>query len=283
MKALVDRLNGMCDPLPFHVGWYLEDLRTGERADRNGAAVVPSASTRKIAILMTALAEVDAGRLRLDQPVTIDAKYQDTTSGVFQHFRPGFTVTFRDCLVLMIIVSDNVCTATVADMVGLDRVNALCRSIGMVGTTHRHGMPPKGLPADHGVEAVNATTPNDVGLLLGLILKGAEDAAAAARLGSTPEHCRLALEILSWQKLNTRLPSMLPEGTRVAHKTGTGSSGRRCYNDAGIVYQGDRPLFILSAYTDRVPVELPDGTPGFAAAARLIGGMARAAYDALRV
>jgi len=281
MGTLVDRLNGMCDALPFHVGWYLEDVRTGERADRNGDVVVPSASTRKIAILMAALAEVRAGRLSLDQPVTITSTYQDTTSGVFQHLRPGFTITFRDCLVLMIIVSDNTCTGTVAEMVGLDRINALCRAIGMVGTTHRHGTPPKGLPPDHGVEAVNATTPNDVGLLLGLILKGAEDSAVAARLGSTPEHCCLALEILSWQKLRTRLPSLLPEGTRVAHKTGTGSTGRRCYNDAGIVYRDDRPLFILSAYTDRVPAELSDGTPGFAAAAGLIGRMARAAYDAL--
>jgi beta-lactamase class A len=281
MTALVDRLNGMCDPLPFHVGWYLEDLRTGARADRHGDVVLPSASTRKIAILMAALAEVHAGRLSLDQPVTIDATYQDTTSGVLQHLRPGFTITLRDALVLMIIVSDNTCTGTVADMVGLDRVNALCRAIGMVGTTHRHGTPPKGLPPDHGVEAVNATTPNDVGLLLGLILAGAEEAAAAARLGSTPEHCRLALEILSWQKLRTRLPSLLPEGTKVAHKTGTGSTGRRCFNDAGIVYRGDRPRFILSAYTDRVPGELSDGTPGFAAAAGLIGRMARAAYDAL--
>jgi hypothetical protein len=34
MTALVDRLNGMCDAVPSHVGWYLEDLRTGERADR---------------------------------------------------------------------------------------------------------------------------------------------------------------------------------------------------------------------------------------------------------
>src|SRR3712207_6151963 len=116
MKALADRLNGMCDDVPFHVGWYLEDLRTGERADRAGDVVVPSASTRKIAILMAALAEVHAGGRSLDEPVTITSKYQETTSGVFQHFVPGFTITFRDCLVLMIIVSDNTCTGTVAEM-----------------------------------------------------------------------------------------------------------------------------------------------------------------------
>ena len=51
--------------------------------------------------------------------------------------------------------------------------------------------------------------------------------------------------------------------------------------DAGIVFKSGRPLFILTAYTDRVPEALTDGTPGFAAAAQLMGRMARLAYDRL--
>ncbi len=43
----------------------------------------------------------------------------------------------------------------------------------------------------------------------------------------------------------------------------------------------ERPLFILTAYTEHVPAALPDGTPGFAAAAQLIGRMARLCYDTL--
>ncbi len=97
-------------------------------------------------------------------------------------------------------------------------------------------------------------------------------------MGVTPALCRLALDILSWQKLKARLPSQLPLGTKIAHKTGTGSRG---FMDAGIVYRGDRPLFILTAYTDRVPAALPDGTPGFTAANTVIGRMARVCWDAL--
>ena len=55
------------------------------------------------------------------------------------------------------------------------------------------------------------------------------------------------------------------------------------YNDAGIIYQGEQPLFILSAYTDMVPFELSDGTPGHTAAHQLIAQMSRTCYDALRV
>lgn len=277
MHDLVKRMNDLCDALPFQTSWYLKDLTTGERADRLGSVPVPSASTRKISIMMAALAAVHAGKLALDQKVTIEAKYQDNDSGTFQHLTPGFWITFRDALVMMIIVSDNTCTGTVVDLVGLANVQRFCDSIGMTGTTHRFGIPPK-LGRDHTLDQVTTTTPNDQGMVLELILQGTTDAEVAARLGVTPELCRLGLDILSWQKLKTRLPSLLPLNTKVAHKTGTGSRG---YMDAGIIFKNDRPLCILTAYTEHVPVALPDGTPGFAAAARLIGQMARLCYDGL--
>jgi beta-lactamase class A len=278
LHELVSRLNADCDAQPFHTGWYLKDLGSGDTANRHGDVVVPSASTRKISIMMAGLQAVHEGRLSLDQPITIDAKYQDNDSGTFQHLMPGFQITFRDALVMMIIVSDNTCTGHVVDLVGLDACNAFCRATGLDRTVHRFGIPPR-LPADHPLEAVTTTTPNDQGRLLELILLGSADPSVAERLGCTPELCRLGLDILSWQKLKTRLPSLLPLKTVVAHKTGTGARG---FMDAGIIYEDDRPLFILSAYTDRVPVEMPSGMPGFAAANSLIGRLARNAYDALK-
>ncbi len=251
MDALVKTLNTLCDALPFQTSWYLKDLKSGRMANR-------------------------LGKLSLDQKVTIEARYQDNDSGTFQHMTPGFWITFRDALVQMIIVSDNTCTGTVVDLVGLGNVQSFCESVGMSRTVHRFGIPPR-LGPDHTLEQVTTTTPNDQGLLLEMILRGASD-KAAARLGSTPELCRLALDILSWQKLKTRLPSQLPLGTKVAHKTGTGSRG---YMDAGIIYKDGQPLFILTAYTEAVPAELPDGTPGFAAAYQLMGRMSRLCWDAL--
>ena len=277
MRELVERLDALCDAVPFHASWYLKDTATGARADRHGDLPVPSASTRKISIMMAALAAVHAGKLALDQRVTIEKRFQDNDSGTFQHLTPGFWITFRDALVMMIIVSDNTCTGHVVELVGLANIQRWCEAVGMSATIHRFGIPPK-LPPDHTLEQVTSTTPNDQGLLLELILKGTSDPAVAARLGCTPELCRLGLDILSWQKLKTRLPSLLPLGTKVAHKTGTGARG---YMDAGILFKDDRPLCILTAYTDRVPAALPDGTPGFAAAAQLIGRIARLCYDAL--
>ena len=279
MRDLAQRLNDLCDALPFQTSWYLKDLTSGATFDRRGDVPVPSASTRKISIMMAALAAVHAGKLSLDQKVTIEAKYQDNDSGTFQHLTPGFWITFRDALVMMIIVSDNTSTGMVVDQVGLEAVQRYCESLGMKGTIHRFGIPPR-LGPDHTLDQVTSTTPNDQGLLLELILRGTSDAAVAARLGCTTELVQLGLDILTWQKLKTRLPSLLPVGTKIAHKTGTGSRG---YMDAGIIWKNDRPQCILTAYTDHVPAALPDGTPGFAAAAQLIGRMARLCHEQIKV
>ena len=141
----------------------------------------------------------------------------------------------------------------------------------------RFGIPPR-LGREHTLEQVTTTTPSDQGLLLELIWQGTTDAAVARKLGSTPELCRLGLDILSWQKLKARLPSQLPLGTKVAHKTGTGSRG---FMDAGIIFKAERPLYILTAYTEHVPETMPDGRAGFYAANTLIGSLARACWDAL--
>src|SRR5881296_3438765 len=171
MREVVERLDALCDAVPFHASWYLKDTATGARADRHGDVPVPSASTRKISIMMAALAAVHAGKLALDQRLTVEARYQSNESGTFQHLTPGFWVTLRDAIVMMIIVSDNTCTGMVTDLVRLSNLQRWCETVGMTATIHRYGIPPK-MPADHPLDQVTTTTPNDQGLLLELILKG---------------------------------------------------------------------------------------------------------------
>src|SRR5437667_5503886 len=171
MRDLVKRLHDRCAAADFQASWYLKDLATGATADRLGDVPVPSASTRKISIMMAALAAVHAGKLALDQKVTIDARYQDNDSGTFQHLTPGFSISLRDAMVMMIIVSDNTCTGHVVDLVGLSNVQRYTESVGLTGTVHRYGIPPKAAP-DSSLDRVTTTTANDQGLLLELILKG---------------------------------------------------------------------------------------------------------------
>jgi beta-lactamase class A len=144
MRETVKRLDEMCDAASVQASWYLKDLATGASAHRLGGVPVPSASTRKISIMMAALAAVHAGKLALDQKVTIEARYLDNDSGTFQHLTPGFWITLRDALVMMIIVSDNTCTGAVVDLVGLENVQRYTEAVGLTGTIHRYGIPPRG-------------------------------------------------------------------------------------------------------------------------------------------
>ena len=286
IETLAARLNTLCDAQPFETGWYLKDLATREAADRRGGVVVPSASTRKIAIMMAALRAVHRGRFSLEQPVVIQEKFQISDSGCFQLLRPGFTITLRDVLTMMMVVSDNTCTGTVVEMLGLEDINEFSRAAGMTGTVHRQPIPPKVDPvaaargtAPPDLSVINVTTPKDVGGLLEQILRGAGDPEAAARLGSTPALCRLALDITSSLLFHDRLPGLLPRDTIVAHKTGTAAHN---FNDAGVVFEGDRPLFILAVYTGGVPWVMPDGGPGERAAAHHIARLCRTCWDALK-
>ncbi len=276
MQDLVTQLNELCDKQPFTTRWYLKNLKSGEEAERGGDVVVYSASTRKISILMAVMAEVHAGRMSLSDPFTIEAKYQDNNSGCFQHLTPGFQITLFDAATMMIIVSDNASTGKIVDMLGTDRLNEYCKSIGMIRTTHRQNIPDPNLTPEDYPRVSNATSARDVGYLLDLMVKGSRDQVLADRLGASPELCRRALEIMSWQKLG-RLIQKLPHETRVDSKTGTGPSHLR---DAGVIWQDGNPLYILTVYCDGVAVDYPHAS-GRYVATQHTANLARTCWDAL--
>lgn len=279
MQELVNSLNQLCDDQPFTSHWYVKNLRTNEEAHRAGDVVLYGASTRKVPIMMGVMKQVHEGRLSLDQPFTIEEKYQKNMNGSFAHFKPGFQITLYDALIMSIILSDNTCNGKIVDMLGLDWLNEYSRDIGMANTTHRQAIPDPALwtNPDEYIGVSNTTTANDLGLCLDLIVKGSTDATTAGRLGSSPELCKLALEVMTWQKLG-RLSLMLPTGTRVGSKTGTGPMH---FHDVGVIYEGDSPLYILAAYTVDVPIDLPNGLPGKFVATTHLANLCRTCWDAL--
>lgn len=277
---LTESLGASCRSQPFASAWALTDVATGREIAQAGDRVVPAASTRKVAIMMTVLRAVSSGRLDLDREVPIDDRYRDQVfSGLLQHLSSGLTLRLQDALALMISVSDNLSTAHLVDLVGLDEVNRFCADLGMSRTSHRHALIPE-LPVDHDVTATNSTTPRDQNLLLFSILEGARDEMAAERLGCSRELCQVAIAILKSQLFADAMPALLPQRAVVAHKTG---AGWRDVSDIGVVYDDDEPVFALSVFTDGIPAALPDGTPGGYAARQHIARFARACWDALVV
>ncbi len=279
MDALVARLNQICDEQPYVTSWYVKNLVTGEPADRGGHIAFPSGSTRKTSIMMAVLRMVNRGQLDLTESILYEDRLREgVVSGTFKFLTPGFSISLRDALVQMIIVSDNVCTRMVMERISLDEINDFCRSIGMHDTVHRTSVPRPDMPSDHKLDEVTVISACDQGLLYDLILQGSTDQEVAAKLGCTTGQCAFAIEVLSWQKLRTKIASLLPSDAKVAHKGGTGKRGRM---DGGIVFRNEQPLFIITGYTDQVPVVMPDGLPGYVSAFNTLGRLARACWDGI--
>ncbi len=279
MHELIGQLNAICDEQPFTTSWCVKLYPSGDQADRGGTIPVPSASTRKISIMMALLRKVHAGQVDLNEPcvVTEELKHE-VASGSLRYMTSGLTITLRDAMVQMIILSDNVCTKMVLQRLSLEELNDFCRAAGMAGSTHRFIIPPLGLAYDHPAEAVTTTTPIDQVRLIGLIHAGCTDPSAAEILGCSTALCQQAMQVLSWQLYRQMIPGLLPFGTKVAHKTGRARRGRM---DTGLVFHQDRPLYALAAYTDNVPEIMPDGMPGYSAVFATISRLSRACWDAM--
>jgi beta-lactamase class A len=82
----------------------------------------------------------------------------------------------------------------------------------------------------------NVGSPRDLAALLGMI---AQDRCAS------PAACQLMVEIMTRQEWRDRIPAGLPEGLRIANKTG-GVAGT--VNDVAIVYRSDGRAYALAVF-----------------------------------
>jgi beta-lactamase class A len=277
----MDRFESIAHAQPFTLTYRIEALDGSGRGWGKGADVVqPSASTRKVGIMMYALGQARAGRIDLSKKLTITAKLQeDINSGTYQFMTPGTEYSLRDAIVNMIITSDNVSTQFVLmEVGGADKVTAWANRLGMAGTRLKGLVPNPALPWDHAPDEVAVTCPADQALLLHRIVKGLTSEAEAKALGVTPEDCATGLEIMSWQRLRGMIPFLLPADTRIDNNTGRSRRGR---SDVGVVWKNGKPLFAIAAYADWVPDTLPDGLPGHSGAYLSIARLARAAWEEL--
>jgi len=275
-----ERLNAICNAQTFVTRFSIRNLLTGETFDRGADEETPSASTRKTSIMMAALKAVHEGRLDLDEQITYEARFaEEVASGMFRYMTPGIVISLRDAITGMMVLSDNVCTKMVFERLTLEEVDIYCKSIGMNGTHHRFLIPPLALSPDHTLKSVTTTTARDQVFLLQTILDAQTSPESAARLGASQDLCAYALQTLKNQILRYAIPSRLPFGTVVAHKGGTGKRGRM---NAGIVYRNGQPFYIIAAFTDQVPQDMPDGTPGYTLSLETIGRLSRACWDAFQ-
>lgn len=199
----------------------------------------PAASTIKVPLLIYALQQSQAGDLNLAARVELQAADQVPGAGVLHELGPGLTLTWRDLLTLMIIVSDNTATNLVIERLGQDSFNAWLTQNGLHST---HLVGKLQLPVHLRNEAQrrgerNRTSAADqTRLLLGLV--------QGRWLNKT--HTALALDILGRQQLRDLIGRGVPADAaglplyRVASKSGELVG---IHHDVGVLYT-PRPLVI---------------------------------------
>lgn len=234
-------------------------VETGRVAVLRGREAFPMASTFKIPIAVKLLEMVERGEESLDRMVVIEPWDLHPGSGTLSQLfiKPGVALSVRNLLELMLLISDNSATDVLLRVVGGPKaVTAKMRAMGLEGI--RVDRPTAGLIADYlGVTGLPVEMHWTLEMWKERVngVDAREREAAAARFQSDPRDtatpadmarllvkiqkrevagAELLLDILRrCQTGELRLKGLLPEGTVVAHKTG--SMGVTITNDAGII------------------------------------------------
>jgi beta-lactamase class A len=246
------------------VGIALHHMESGQQVMFNADDLFVLASVVKVPVLVEAFAQLRDNRLRLHDRWSLEPAAKDLGSGILAELDDGLSLTVRDLLTLMTVISDNTATDMLMERLGIDNISHRMHSLGLkhihVSRT-LHDIFADMLPSadadqdraalarwemEYGVRKDgfayrlgpdnNVASPRDMTRLMAMIFRGELLDRAA---------CDSMLEILLKQQLNDRLPRFLPAGTKVAHKTGTLSGVR---NDIGVIYVSEHSHIALSVF-----------------------------------
>ena len=265
MTDLNERIETAVRESGASIGVALRHIESGESFMLNADTPVPLASVVKIPVIVAAFDYLRQDRFRLDDRWTLQESVKALGSGVLRHLDDGLGLNVKDLLTLMTIISDNTATDMLMLRIGVQTINDLMHSYGLANIHVAHtlneifeDMLPSADPnqdtfalakweAEHGVRRDgfcyslgadnNVGTPRELTRLVEMIFK-AELLDRSA--------CDAILDIMLKQQLNDRLPRFLPNGTRVAHKTGSFSGIR---NDCAIIYVNDHSHVAVTTFT----------------------------------
>jgi beta-lactamase class A len=236
------------------VSVYAKDLKTGETVALKADEPVQTASVIKLAILYEAMEQIRAGKARWDDKVTLTKENQTSGSGVLGFFDAPATLTLKDVLSMMVMVSDNTATNVAIDKIGLDAVNAEMGRLGLKNTWlyKKVGKPPSGpMPADQKKFGLGKTTAREMATLMERIVTCRLGDNDAPPTEADRAICGVTLHMLRSQFYRDGVPRYLEpidsseEGSAIANKIGALDEVR---NDVDAVATKNG-LLILSVFT----------------------------------
>jgi beta-lactamase class A len=207
----------------------------------DGDKTFHAASTMKVPVMIELFRQVEAGSLKLDDPLPIVNAFKSIVDGSpYQlsvgddsdrevYAKVGKTMTLRELCEAMITVSSNFAANLLIEKLGVENIRKTVSRLGADGMQVLRGVEDQ-KAFDNGLN--NSTTARGLMVLLEKIGRGE---------AVSPSADREMIAILERQKFNDAIPAGVPRGTAVAHKTGTIT---RIHHDAAIVY-GPRPYVLV--------------------------------------
>ena len=153
--------------------FLIGDYATGEILDFNDIdEVVAMASTSKLVSVYVVLDQIKAGKLKLDDVVTIPHE-AEVLPGSSYKIKEGDTKTVKELLTAALVISGNDAITSLAIKVAgstqafVDMMNKKCKDLGL---TNAHMINPTGL-TDYSIEDYNKMTTREMFLLARYIMK----------------------------------------------------------------------------------------------------------------
>jgi len=191
------------------VGAQVVDLATGERIGVNDTLTFPQGSTIKVWLLIELYRQDELGQLKLTTRVPVRLADRTGGDGLLQFLGDGTSeLSLGDLAMFMITVSDNTATNMLIDRVGMDKVNALTRALGVPEVKLQRKMI---RPRESAVGNENIATPAGAATIMARL--------ARCELPVSKERCAEVRRLLEIPK-GGPIEASVPEGVRVAWKPG---------------------------------------------------------------
>jgi beta-lactamase class A len=202
LRQIADETKGV-------VGAQVLDLATGERIGVNDTLTFPQGSAIKVPLLIELYHQDDAGTLKLSTRVPVRLADRTGGSGLLQNLGDGTSeLSLGDLAMFMITVSDNTATNMLIDRVGMEKVNATTRALGVPEVKLQRKMI---RPRDSYAGNENIATPSAAATIMAKIAK--------CELPMSRERCGQLRGLLEIPK-GGPIEASVPEGVKVAWKPG---------------------------------------------------------------
>lgn len=208
---------------PNNLSLYFEYLPSGSSVGVNDTMELRLASLSKIPTAMAIYQQIEKGKLKPDQLLTISKDNLDTKFGELWKMGAGKTISVENAVRLSLIYSDNTAYNVLISALKNSDIDDVYDSLD--------------IPRDHQNNLPIVSPKNYSSILRTLYLSTYLNTDDSQKI----------LSLLTQTVFNDKLPAGVPQGILVAHKIGVfeeTDTKTSIYNDCGIVYAPKRPYLL---------------------------------------